>query len=161
MPDLAVLLQLPERPDCLLERHRASPMEEIEIDDIAAQPLQAAFAGGDRVGARRIARMHLGDDEDVSAPVRDRLGHHLLGTALAIHFRRIDQGEAQLDGRPHRLDLAPALSPVLSHPPGPDAEARHLFSIRQGHVWHANLPSHTSAWQLDLAPDWRASVDLG
>ena len=138
----------------------ASPMQEIEIDDRAAQPLQAAFAGGDRVGARCVARMHLADDEDVLAPVADRLGHHLLGAALAIHFRRVDQSEAEVDGRPQGLDLVAAPVRILAHPPGPDAEARDLFSIRQGDVSHGNLPSHTDAWQLDLAPDCGASVDL-
>ncbi len=50
-PYLAVRAQLPERIDRVGERMIAGPVQQVAIDAIGAQPLQASFARADRTGA--------------------------------------------------------------------------------------------------------------
>ena len=56
------------------------------------------FAGcDDLLLAGCIARQDLRDEEYLVAPPGDCVGHQLLGSAIAVHFGRVDQRQTQVD----------------------------------------------------------------
>ena len=51
---LPVALQLVEGVERLLERHAAPPVQQVQVEPVGAEPLQAALAGGDRPAPRGV-----------------------------------------------------------------------------------------------------------
>src|SRR5271166_3870693 len=51
MADLTVALEPLKALQGLGERHRAAPMQQVKIDPVGGEPLEAALAGGDDTGA--------------------------------------------------------------------------------------------------------------
>ena len=100
-------------------------MQEVEVDAVGLQSLQAALAGGDRSLAACVPWIDLADEEDVVAPAGDRLPNHLLGAAFSIHFRPVYQRHAEIDAVAERLDLAGGTARVLAHLPGSEAKPRN------------------------------------
>ena len=100
MADLAGSLEGLESLDRFGQRHAAAPMQQVKIDTVGAEPLQAGLAGSNGALARGIRRQHLGDQEDFIATAGDRFAHHLFGTARSIHFRRVDQAQAEIEAEP-------------------------------------------------------------
>ena len=60
--DLSRRAQAVERLERLLEPRAAAPVQQVEIDALDAQALQAALAGGDGAGARGVVRIDLAHD---------------------------------------------------------------------------------------------------
>ena len=89
--ELAIGLELLEGGDRLGQRMRAAPVQQVEIDAVRLETLQAALAGGDGACARGVVRIDLADEEDLIAPARHGVGHDLLRPALAIHLGGIDE----------------------------------------------------------------------
>ena len=88
-----------------------------------AQAAEARLARAQHPRARGVLRQHLGDEEDLLAPPRDRLADQLLDPAGAVHLGRIDVGHAQVEPgaeRSHRRGTAVAL-----HVPRPLANDGH------------------------------------
>jgi hypothetical protein len=83
VPDLAGALQREECLEGLRELRLAAPVQEIEVDAIGAQALQAALARRDRALARRVVGKHLADQEDLVAARPERVGHQLFRGAVA------------------------------------------------------------------------------
>jgi hypothetical protein len=75
-----------------------------------------------------VARQHLADEKDLIAPVNQRLADELLGRAVAVHFRGVDDRHAEINGHLQRGDFLIALPPCVSNVPGADAEYRHAFA---------------------------------
>ncbi len=140
LPDLAVLHQRLEGADGLLDRHRARPMQQIEIEAIGLEPFQAALAGRQHALARGVVRIDLADKENLVAPAGQRLRQHLLGTALAIHLGGVNEPDAEVQGELYGGHLARTLRLALAHPPRADAQHRHLVSALQRCLPH--LPLH-------------------
>ena len=109
-----------ERLEGLLEPRTAAPVQQVEVDALDAQALEAALAGGDRAGARGIVRIDLADDEGLVAPAGDRLADDLLGAAVAVHLGGVDHRDSRdrgrTSGRRVRRRAAGALSPMRQVP---------------------------------------------
>jgi hypothetical protein len=129
--DLAGLLQLAESLDRLLERQAASPVQEVGVEPVGPQSLEAALAGFDRAAARRVGRNHLADEEDVVAPVLDRLGDELLGRAGTVELGGVDEGHSELDTELQRGDLILASGWVLARRPRSLPQHRNRFAGRE------------------------------
>src|SRR5262249_36765451 len=95
------------------------------------ETLQAALAGNRHAAPAGILRIDLADDKDLIAPPLDGFGHDFLGTALAIHLRRVDQAEAEIESEPKRCGLALAVATPLAHPPGTLTQRHHRLARRQ------------------------------
>ena len=54
------------------ERNAPAPVQQIEIEAIGAQPLEAALAGGNRAFSAGVVRIHLADYKHLVAPAGDR-----------------------------------------------------------------------------------------
>ncbi len=137
--DLAVLLQGLEGLHRLGQRIGAAPMQEIEIEPIRLEPLQAALAGGNRPLARGVVRIDLADEEEIVAPPGDGLADDGLRHAFAVHLGRIDQPHAELDPQLHRRQLGRPLGRALAHAPGAEPQHRHLLSVLELHGSHLPL----------------------
>ena len=82
---------------CLSERHRSPPMEQVEVQPVGAEPLQARLARTGKARARCVLRTCLADEEQLVANAAQRLGYQRFGRTIAVHFGRIDQRHAQFD----------------------------------------------------------------
>src|SRR5262249_54442085 len=102
--------------------------------------LQAALAGGDRAGARGVVRIDLADDEQAFAPAADCLGDRLLGAALAVHLRRVDQRDAEVEPELDGGNLGGPLRTAPAHAPGAEAQNRPLLARFQHDGSHAFPP---------------------
>jgi len=127
--DLALVLQLLEGRDGLGQGRAATPVQQIEVDMIGAQPLQAARAGRRHAGARGVVRIHLADHEGPVALAGDRLRHHLLGAAVAVHLGGVDQRHAQVEAEAQRGGLVLGAALALTHPPGALADGRYRGAV--------------------------------
>ena len=112
-------------------------MQEIEIEAVGVEPLQAPLAGGDGAGARGILRQHLAHDEHLVAASPDGLGHDPLGLSVAIHLGGVDQRHAEVEAELERGDLLGAAARALAHAPCALAEARHDLASRELERWDA------------------------
>ena len=108
-------------------------MQQIKIDAVGLEPLQAPLAGGDGPGAGRILGQHLADDEAFVAPPGHRLGDHLLGAAIAVHLGGVDQRHAEIEPELQRRHLVLARPPAFAHMPGALAELRHFLAGGKRH----------------------------
>jgi hypothetical protein len=80
---------------------------------------------------RGVLRQHLGDQEYLVAAPFDRLADEVLGAAVGIHFRRIDQRHAELDAEAQRRDLIRPPPGVFGHVPSALAKHRNLLAGRE------------------------------
>ena len=126
----AALAQGRERLERLGERDGAAPVQQVQVEIIRLQALQAVFAGRDRVAAARVRRQHLADDIDLIAPAGDGLRNELLGAAVAVHLGGVDEVGAEVEARAQRLLLGRALVLVLADLPRALAEPRDGRAVR-------------------------------
>jgi hypothetical protein len=106
-------------------------MQEIEVDAVGAQPLEASLASGDGAGARGVLGQHFGDEENLLAAPLDGLGHDLLGAAIGVHLGGIDERHAEIEAKAKRCDLLVALARALAHGPGALPKLWHGFAGRE------------------------------
>ena len=142
--DLAVGGQPLDRGHGRLQRRRAAPMQQIEVDAIGAEAPQAALAGGDGTPARGVVRVDLADDEDLVAAPGDGFAHHLLGAAFAVHLGGVDEAHAEVEPESKRrhLCLALALAPVA-------AAYVVLYSFAKYYTWACHF---FLGWALAISP---------
>jgi hypothetical protein len=129
------------RLDRLFQGNGATPVQQIEIKARHAEPFQAALAGLRQRAAGGILRIDLGDEKDLIPPPGDGLAHHFLGAALGVHFRGVDQGQAQIEPGAQGRDLGLPVGRALSHMPAALAQCRHGSAIGQCDALHARLSS--------------------
>jgi hypothetical protein len=73
------------------------------------QPPETAPAGGDRTPLRGVLGQNLADKKHLITSAADGLANQFLRTAIGIHFRRVDQGHAQIQAEAQGGDfLLPA-----------------------------------------------------
>ena len=106
-------------------------MEQVEIDAVGLQALQAALAGGDHPGAAGIVGIDLAYDEDLAPAALDGFGDDLLGPALGIHLGGVDEAHAEIEAEAQRRHLVLVAGPALAHLPRPLAQDRDLLAVRQ------------------------------
>jgi hypothetical protein len=154
VPDLARADQRFKARQRLGQRNGATPVQEIEVDLVGPEALQAAIAGGHRPDRRRMARQDLADQEDLVAASGDRLADQLLGRAGAIHLGCVDQEHAELDTEAQRRDLLRSRPPAFAQIPRALPEHRHRVAGRQlsdaDGIWHGNFPCSTRRAMLRL-----------
>src|SRR5207237_4096893 len=118
MADLAVALQPGKARQRLGQWNRAAPMQQIKIDAVGPEPLQATLACFDDPLLRGVVRQYLADDEQPLAQPGAGLGNDLLGSTAAVHLGRVDQGQAEIDPELDRGRLVGGAAAVLAHMPG-------------------------------------------
>ncbi len=78
------------------------PVQEVKIEMVGAEPLEARLAGARDAIARHMVRPHLRNQEDLIALAGNRAADEFLG---AVHFRRIDKRHSGGDARAQCLLL--------------------------------------------------------
>ena len=109
-------------------------MQQVQIEPVGLEPLQAALASVDDAVARGVVRQHLADDEQLVALPCRGFPDNLLGAAAAIHLGRVDQGHPELDAELQRRGLLSAAAAVLAHMPGALPEGRHALAVRKRYL---------------------------
>src|ERR1700694_3607744 len=89
----------------LRERRSAAPMQEIKVEPVRSQPLEAALARLDRPASGGGVGKHLADEKDLLAAPGNRLADQNLRFAIAIHFGGIDQRHAEIETKLQCADL--------------------------------------------------------
>ena len=109
----------------------AAPMQEIEVDPLGAQPLEAALAGGDGAAARGVMRIDLGDDEHASrcpaiaSPTTSSVppSPYISAVSISVMPRSMPSRSA--------ADFLRGAVLALAELPGALAECGHLRAVRQ------------------------------
>jgi hypothetical protein len=132
--DPAVAAKLLERGDGFRQRDAPAPMQQVEVQALDPQPLEAALAGRDGAPAPGIVGVDLADDEDLVAAPGDRLGHDFLGAAVAVNLRGVDERHPEVEAQRQRGGLARGRAPSVAHAPGAQTQRRHAGAVGQRHV---------------------------
>ena len=72
-------------------------MQEVEVQPVGPQPLQAGFARLFEAITTGIVRVYLADQDHLVAQSYQRLADEALGRAVAVYFSRVDDSHAKLD----------------------------------------------------------------
>src|SRR5207302_6106300 len=80
---------------CLFQWHAATPVQQVKVQSIGPQTLQAPLAGDDRAMASGMLGKDFADQEYFVATAGDGRSDELLRSAIRIHLRRVDQREPQ------------------------------------------------------------------
>ncbi|MCY1507879.1 hypothetical protein D9M68_421680 [compost metagenome] len=129
--DLAGLFQRLEGGDGFGEWIAAAPVQEIEVDMVDTEMLQAAFAGGFGAVPAGIRRQHLADDEGLVAVPAHRFADDALRGAIAVHLRCVDQRHAEIEAKLQALHLIGSARRGVAHAPRALPEDRDLAAIGQ------------------------------
>src|SRR5713226_136440 len=103
-PDLSIALEALESAQGMLERMLPGPVEQVEIDPIRFQSLQAALAGLDRALAGCVLRQHLGGEKNLLAPAGDRFADDLLDRTSAVHLGGVNVAHPRIQPTPQSGD---------------------------------------------------------
>ena len=90
-------------------------MQQIDVEMIGPQSLQAARAGRDGCATTRVVGVDLADQEDPVALGSDGIGDDFLGTALAVHFCGVDERQPDRQAQP-QARRPRARVPFVAHP---------------------------------------------
>ena len=106
-------------------RHVTLPVQQVHVEVIQPEPLQARLAGSHCPFAASVHWQHLGHDAQRFAPVRaERLqcpADQPLGFAVGIHFGGIDHAHAALERMQDGTNLSSGMRPILADAPGAEA----------------------------------------
>jgi hypothetical protein len=149
--DPAPIAQVLERLDRLFERDIAAPVQQVAVEVVETEPLEASLArrgGGARAG---VVRVDLADDEELVARHRaraqrsgERLADDPFGAAFAVHLGGVDDAPAHVDRGANGSDLALSPRRRLAHPPGAEAERRQLAVAGECH--HGGSAARRGGW---------------
>ena len=114
-------------------------MQQIEIEHLGPEPLQAPLQRHRQGAAGGVVRIDLGDQKHLVPPAGDGFGYHLLCAAIGIHFGGVDQGQPEIEAEAQCGGLGLRGGAVLAHMPGALAQGGQRGSIRQCHVPHGGL----------------------
>jgi hypothetical protein len=106
-------------------------MQQVEVDRIDAQALERSLAGAHELRARGVVGIELAHDEHLVAPPVDGFGDYLLGAALAVHLRGVDERHAEVDAELEGRDFIGARGRVFAHAPGAEAQPRNRAARRE------------------------------
>src|ERR1700680_1589956 len=99
-------------------------MQQIEIQMFAAEPSESRRASTRDAIARHLIALHLGDEEYAVALTGNHVTNELLGAAVAVVSRRIDQRHAERNACAQRLFLDNWRMPCLTEVPAALTERR-------------------------------------
>jgi hypothetical protein len=126
--------------DGFSKRVLAAPVQQIEVDAVDGEALQAPLAGSDGAGARGVVRIDLRNNIGAVSPAFDGLCDHLFRAALTVHLGCVDQRHAEIQAEAQRIRFGLGLTVVLAHVPRAEAEGRHRHAIFQGYRTHRGAP---------------------
>src|SRR4029077_17215343 len=109
-------------------------MQEIKIDMIGLEALQAALAGVDHALLRGVVGQYLADDEEALAGAGGGARDDLLGGAVAVHLGGVDEGHAEFDAELQGGLLVGGAAALLAHMPSAQAKGRYALAIGEGHA---------------------------
>ncbi|MDT4852182.1 hypothetical protein FQZ97_864050 [compost metagenome] len=131
----------------------AAPMQQIKVEVVGAQALEAALAGQSGARAAGVPGIDLADQEHLLPKPGDGLAHYLLGAAFGVHLGGVDQFQAQFQALAQGRDFALALAAALAHVPGALANGRHLGAVGEGNAVHGSVLGKSVQW---VAGSWGA-----
>src|ERR1700686_986148 len=99
-------------------------MQQVEIQILAAETGEARRASTRDATGRHFIALHLGDQEYAVALTGNRVTKELLGAAVAVVSRRIDQRHAERNACAQRLFLDSWRMPCLTEVPAALTERR-------------------------------------
>src|SRR5256885_14368322 len=107
-------------------------MQQIEIEMVGAETSEARLASTRDAISRHLVGLHLGDQEYTVAPTGNHVTNELLGAAVAVVSRRIDQRHAERNACAQRLFLDSLRMPSLTEVPAALTERRDGRGRREG-----------------------------
>ena len=121
--------------DRIGERDAAAPVQQVEVDRVHPEPLQAALAGRLQPAAAGVVRVHLGNEEHL-VPAGPRWPRPTTSSAPPSPYISAVSISVMPRSRPRRSAAASraAVGAALAHVPGALAERRHLGPVRQSHA---------------------------
>src|ERR1039457_422601 len=128
-------------------------MQQIEIQMFTAEPREARRASTRDAIARHLIALHLRDQEHAVALTGNHVTNELLGAAIAVVSRRIDQRHAERNACAQRLFLDSCRMPSLTEVPatlteGRDGSAvRKLYGARSRIRRRASIKNLRSCWR--------------
>src|SRR5690606_25963685 len=96
----------------------------IAIEALDAQALQGSRTSLVQGAPGCVMGIELAHDHDLVAPPANRLADHRLRASLAVHFRGVDELDAQVEAEAQGGHLVLPARGLLTHVPCPHAEAR-------------------------------------
>src|ERR1700756_2929595 len=99
-------------------------MQQIEIEMVGAETSEAPLGTTRDAISRHFIGLHLGDQEYTVALTGNRVTDELLGAAVSVISRRIDQCHAERNACPERLFLHSQGMPPLTEMPAALTERR-------------------------------------
>jgi hypothetical protein len=109
-------------------------VQQVQVDAVQAQALQAAFAGSHDAGSAGVFGQHLADDEQFFAPqagtlgLRQGLPQHPFAAPLRIHLGRVEDAVADLQRLPQQAHFIRGSGRVRTQPVHAQAQGAAPFS---------------------------------
>src|ERR1700724_260917 len=104
-------------------------MQQIEIKILGAETSEARRASTRDAVARHLIALHLGDQEYAVALTGNHVTNELLGAAVAVISRRVDQRHAERNACAQRLFLDSWRMPSLTEVPAALTDRRHGSAV--------------------------------
>src|SRR5260370_30767908 len=95
--NLTLLHEFLERSYRFCKGIRPRPVQQVTVESVGAQPLQALVARPERSLVRRMLRKHLRDEKHLIAPADDCLAHQLLHGARPLPLGRAPLGHREIE----------------------------------------------------------------
>ena len=137
--DLPVATQPLERGDGFRQRDAATPVQQIKIEPISAQPAQAPLTRRDRAARTGVVWIHFADDKNIVAPAIHRFAEHVFGAAVAVHFGSVDERHPGVDSRAKRRNFLRPSPRGFAHAPSTEAERGDGRSISEANDRHRRV----------------------
>src|SRR3981081_1124675 len=123
-------------------------MQQIEIQMLAAETSEARRASTRDAIARHLIALHLGHQEYAVALTGNHVTNELLGAAVAVVSRRIDQRHAERNACAQRLFLDGWRMPFLTEVPTALAERRDGRAVRKLYGTRSSIRRRASTRNL-------------
>src|SRR6266481_9411424 len=123
-------------------------MQQIEIEMVGSETSQARLASTCDAISRHLVGLHLGDQEYAVALTGNHMTKELLGAAVAVVSRRIDQRHAERNACAQRLFLDSCRMPSLTEVPAALTERRDGRAVWKLYGTRSGLRRRASAKNL-------------
>src|SRR5579883_454927 len=129
-----------------LQRDRPTPVEEVEVELICPEAVQAALTSGDCSAPGRVLWQDLAHQERLVASSGKRLTDEFFRGTIRVHLSSIDHGHPEVETEAQRRDFLLAAPCVFGHAPRPLPEywdgVTRWKSDRGKDSWSHHEPPH-------------------